>query len=73
MNKIKVKCLNGFKIIKRGIWYAEVIEGREYIATLCEESGEYLAKDDNGHKFLVGELDFDEKLILEEDFTLITR
>ena len=62
MNKIKVKCLNGFKIIKRGIWYAEVIEGREYFA-----------KDDNGHKFLVGELDLDEKLILEEDFKLITR
>ena len=51
MNKIKVKCLNGFKIIKRGIWYAEAIEGREYIATLCEERESILQKMITGISF----------------------
>lgn len=41
MKIIKVKCLNGFKIYKRNIFYAEAVEGKEYTAILCEDSGEY--------------------------------
>lgn len=53
MKRIKLKCLNGFKIYKRNIFYAEAVEGKEYTAILCEESGEYFSKDDKGHEFLV--------------------
>lgn len=71
MKRIKVKCLNGFKEYKRNILYAEAIKDKEYVAVLCEESGEYFAKDDKGHEFLVGELLIDDTLKINEDFMLI--
>lgn len=71
MIKIRVRCINGFKVFKRKIEYAEIIENKEYVATLCEESGEFFAKDDKGHKFFVGELDVDDNLKLDKDFELI--
>lgn len=71
MKRIKLKCLNGFKIYKRNIFYVEAVEGKEYTAILCEESGEYFSKDDKGHEFLVGELLFDDTLKIGEDFKLI--
>lgn len=73
MKKIRVRCINGFKISKRNIKYAEVIENKEYIAVLCEESGEFFAKDDKGHKFFVGELDIEGNLELDKDFMLINQ
>lgn len=71
MKKIKVRCLKGFTLHKKNMIYAKVLEGKIYTAILCENSGEYFAKDNNGHEFLVGELDMDENLRLDKDFELV--
>lgn len=75
--KIKVKCNEAFTIfnndsdIQEGRTISAVVEEKEYTATLYELTQEYFAKDDKGREFLVGEINIDEKLILEEEFELI--
>lgn len=71
MKKIKVRCLEGFIMRKKNVICAKAVKGKIYTAILCENSGEYFAKDNNGHEFLVGELDMDENLRLDKDFELV--
>ena len=72
-NNIKVKCILEFQLWGEGKTklMADVKE-KEYEAVLFKETEEYFAKDSEGREFLVGELNSVGKLILEQDFQLVT-
>jgi hypothetical protein len=71
-NIIRVKCLESFTLWgnHKTELLAEV-EEKEYDAQLFEETEEYFAKDSDGREFLVGEINIDRKLILQDGFELI--
>lgn len=73
-NSIKVKCTEGFEAFqnnKEKTLLAVVKENQEYEATLYKLTEEYFAKDSEGREFLVGEIDMDGNLVLEQDFELV--
>jgi hypothetical protein len=71
-NSIKVKCIEKFTLHNSDFTklLADVEIG-EYTAELYENTEEYFAKDSEGREFLVGEINIDEKLVLEQNFELI--
>lgn len=68
---INVECMDEFTLMNHDETdvLAEVEKG-EYVAELYGETEEYFAKDSKGRDFLVGEINADERLILEEGFKL---
>lgn len=69
---IKVICTEGFEIFNndKGLTLSAIVEEKEYDAILYEPTEEYFAKDSEDREFLVGEINFDGKLILVEYFKL---
>lgn|GEM_PF-1451893 len=68
---IKVKCIDEFTL--RNHDETEVlaeVEERDYVAELHEETEEYFAKDDQGREFLVGEININGELVLQDGFKM---
>jgi hypothetical protein len=72
-NSIKVKCIEGGTIFsndKGKAVIAVIDEGKKYEASLYKPTEEYFSKDSEGREFLVGEVNIDGKLVLEQNFKL---
>ncbi|MCD3321141.1 hypothetical protein G8V07_12560 [Clostridium botulinum D/C] len=69
---IKVKCLEEFTLYNNGgkNLIADVRVG-DYIAKLYKETEEYFSKDSKGREFLVGQMEDDNKIVLEQGFKLV--
>lgn len=73
-NIIKVKTTEGYTIYNNDdnrTVSAIIEENKIYEAKLYKLTEEYFAYDSNGREFLVGEIDINGKLVLEENFELI--
>jgi hypothetical protein len=71
LTQIEVECMEGYDIVSQdGKQIFAVVDEGIYTGILNEESREYFAKDRQGNDFLIGELDVDDNLRLEDGFRL---
>lgn len=70
--RIRVKCVEGFRLYdNKGERIIANVDAGQYIAKLFKETEEYFAKDSEGREFLVGQININGNLELEEGFELL--